>query len=128
MFLVSLECVNCVFYSLRQRPKFKSRKNQVQSKKIKFPSVRLLSRHLARSIKISTASSTPSSTDWDCNINKNLKHKNVHNLFVSNLICDPIFVLFKGHHKLSLESLSKREITICATRVCITKFLSISPY
>ena len=50
-------------------------------------------------------SSTPSSTDQDCDIRKNLKHEKAHNLLVSSPIHDPFVVLFKGRHKLSLEGL-----------------------
>jgi len=39
VFLVSLECVKGVFYCPRPRPKYRSRKNQVESKKTKVLSL-----------------------------------------------------------------------------------------
>ena len=43
---------------------------------------------------------TPSSTDRNCDISKNMKHEKVHNLFISSPIHDPSVMVFKGHHKL----------------------------
>ena len=102
VFFMSLECVKGVFYCPRQRPKFRSRKNQVQNKKTRFCHFDT-SRHLARPIK--TVTLTPVDTsliDQDCDISKNLKYKKAHNLLISSLIHDPSVVLFKGYHKLSL--------------------------
>ena len=66
LFLVSLECVKGVIYFPRQRPKFRSRKNQVQSKKTKILSLwHQLDTWLDRS-RFSITSLTLGSTDWEC--------------------------------------------------------------
>ena len=101
MFLVSLEFIKCVFYSPRQRPKFRSRKNQVQSKKTSFNQ---FNTWLDQS-RFSIASLTPGSTDQDYDISKNMKCEKAQNLLVSSRIHDPSIMLFKEHHKLSLRKL-----------------------
>ena len=57
--------------------------------------------------RFSIASSTPSSIDRDCDINKNLKLKKAHNFLISRLIYDLFVVLLKGHYKPFLERLFK---------------------
>ena len=127
VFLMSLECVKGVFYCPRQRPKFRSRKNQVQSKKTKV---------LVLSLQ---HQSKPGSTDRnchfdtslinpDCDISKNLKRKKAHNLLISSSIHDPFVVLFKGHHKLSLVRLFREINHYMCNQGLYNQFFSQSHY
>jgi len=100
VFLVDLECVKGLLQCARQKSKFSSRKNQVQSKKKK--SFCNFDYKLNQS-KNFNYSLTPCSIDQELWISKNLKCKKAHNLLVSSQIHDPFVTLFKGHHKPSLE-------------------------
>lgn len=43
-------------------------------------------------------------------------------------ICDPFDLIFKGHYNPYIVRLFREIKVRCATKVCVTKFLSISPY